>query len=149
MKQKQRMDNIQEQEKKLNGPSIKIVDAVVGNNLILEKMNNYKPATKNNFQENMNNRKREVGCYMSHLKIYDIIKNKNRLEGYSVIFEDDVNINKDFTKSVDRVLYSLRNNDFDFLFLGMLNGDGGEHVVDTVYKIPNRDKMWQTHAYIV
>jgi GR25 family glycosyltransferase involved in LPS biosynthesis len=149
---KDRMDNIQEQKQKINC-EIEIVDAVNGNELNLNYYTDagvLKPKCSSCFSKK--NIKREVGCYMSHLKVYDKIKYKNKPDGYSVIFEDDFRVkdDKNFIETVNKSIDDLKNTDFDYLFLGMLNGDGGKNVISNVYELPkDREHMYCAHAYII
>ena len=144
--------------------SIEIVDAVVGKNLDLQNLFDKniinekicydveKTSTDNNILENFNNkienRKNEMGCYLSHLKIYDIIKSKNQ-KGYSVIFEDDFELEPDFMYKLEESILKLKsiNFDFDFLFLGGLLGNNDINVIDNIYY--TSENCFQTHGYLI
>jgi len=84
-------------------------------------------------------RKNEVGCYLSHLKTYDLIrdlKNDNKTnKKYSVVFEDDFELAPDFSEILERTLLKLEglDRDFDMLFLGISGNNGGK-VIDNVYQ---------------
>lgn len=144
--------------------SIETVDAVVGKNLNLQELIDKHIITdtifdgiedhddvktnSNNieaFGRNVTVRKNELGCYLSHLKTYDIIKFKNK-QGYSVILEDDFELTSDFIYTLEETLTKLKDIDFDFLFLGIL-GYNGNNIIDNVYEaIPG---SFQTHGYLV
>jgi len=155
MKTPERLENIKAQESKIkesiNTINIEIVDAVVGKDLDLDiyiKHNILQPKNIDSFSQKMNNMKNELGCYLSHMKIYNIIKSKNK-KGYSIIFEDDFEVQDDFIEILEKNMNSIKDTDFDYLFLGMLNGEGGAHISENVYDIPKEGDMWQTHAYLI
>lgn len=160
-----RLENIKKQTDKLNSNTdeykihITKIDAVNGAELDLNKLAEENKIDKRIENENINQfnpkleiRKKEVGCTMSHIKIYDIIKEKNQPDRYSVIFEDDFNVTDNFLKDLDKILVDLKNPniDFDILVLGML-GPKGDKVVDNVYKLDceNKLKCYHSHAYII
>jgi GR25 family glycosyltransferase involved in LPS biosynthesis len=147
MKNPERMENIQKQQNKLN-KLVQIVDAVVGKDLDLDALDNFRPLA-NHFSEVHSVMKREVGCYLSHMKVYDMIRAKGS-PGYSVIFEDDFDIQPNFKEKFKKTLKELEGRDFDILMVGIYNGDGGDHVVGDVYEIP-RDKndVYGTHACVI
>ena len=139
-----------------NNITIHFVDAIVGKDLNLEllvKQNIirdfiiYDNSAKL-FNGNILNRKNEIGCYLSHLKVYDIIdekSNKNKY-GYSIVFEDDFIINDNFLMIVDESITKLQHIDFDLLFLGILGGKG-DQVIDNIYK--TLAGSYQSHAYLI
>lgn len=100
------------------------------------------------FNGKLANRKNEVGCYLSHYKTYEAIRDGGHREGYSVIFEDDFVLDPAFMTVLDETLVKLqtRDDDFDFLFLGIL-GDVGAPVVDNVYRTTG--VSWCAHGYLV
>jgi GR25 family glycosyltransferase involved in LPS biosynthesis len=57
-----------------------------------------------------------VGCYLSHLKAYSLIKDSPD-KSHGLIFEDDVNIAHDFFFKLNRLLRNIPN-DWDVLLLG-------------------------------
>jgi hypothetical protein len=144
MKNPERMENIQKQQNKLN-KVVQIVVAVVGKDLDLETLENFNPIGEF-FSDIHSVLKKEVGCYLSHMKVYNMIRDE---PGYSVIFEDDFDILPDFHKNFEKTLSELQGRDFDILMIGISQGDGGDHVVGDVYKIPDRPDVWGTHAYVV
>ena len=141
--------------------SIEIVDAVVGKDLNLQELIDNHIITDKIFdgiqsEDNSNNneafgrnvtiRKNELGCYLSHLKTYDIIKYKNKKDGYSVIFEDDFELTPDFIYTLEETMTKLKDIDFDFLFLGIL-GNNGNNIIDNVYEA--KRESFQAHGYLV
>lgn len=152
MRPETRIQNINRQYSKMqkNTTNIKLeyVDAVVGKNIDIDKMKQngeLKPREMGSFSNSINN---EVGCYLSHMKVYGIIAAKKK-HGFSVIFEDDFNLHDGFMEKLEESVEILKTVDFDYCFLGMLNGTGGEKLRGDVYKIPTEGEMWQTHAYLV
>jgi GR25 family glycosyltransferase involved in LPS biosynthesis len=125
------------------------VDAVVGKDLDVDQMKKtgeLRPRNPDSFSKSIKN---ELGCYLSHMKAYELISKKNK-SGYSVIFEDDFNLEDGFVEKLEESVDILNTIDFDFCFLGMFNGGGGEHLKGDVYRIPNKnDNMWGTEAYLV
>jgi GR25 family glycosyltransferase involved in LPS biosynthesis len=166
MKKKERMDNIDLQLEKLKTERtpihLEIVDAVVGLNLDLTKLLNegiLSPNFKSGYQNtNDNIKKREIGCYMSHLKMYDKIKldntvNNNNNNHYSVIFEDDIDIvSTNFLKEIEVSINFLNNNklDFDVIYLGTLNQNHGESINnENLYKIDKNNELHGTHGMLI
>jgi GR25 family glycosyltransferase involved in LPS biosynthesis len=144
MKHKNRIDNINNQQKKINIP-IQLFDAVNGNNLDL---NNVKHFKNGNFDMNEGNRKRQVGCYLSHYNLYK----KCKKTGYTIVFEDDFSIDVD--NLIDKLNNSIQklkdsNVEFDMMFLGShYNEHNGTLIIDDLYKIKN-EYLAGTHAYVI
>lgn len=152
MRPKDRLKNINLQHSKMrkNTANIKFqyVDAVVGKDMDVDKMKKSSKLIPREVWSFSANIKNELGCYLSHMKVYEMIAAK-RKPGFSVIFEDDFNLEDGFLEKLEESTEILNATDFDFCFLGMLNGDGGEHLKGDVYRIPNEGDMWETHAYLV
>jgi len=159
MRGEDRMKNIETQieklkEKNFNTKNVHLLDAVVGKNLDMDEMvkngvlvPNNKPSTPYvDLSSDPEIRKREVGCYLSHMKIYETVLHGGK-EGYSVVFEDDFGLDDNFLQVLDETLTKIRNIDFDFLFLG-INGNLGEHIVDNIYNIPDGISSGM-HGYLI
>lgn len=140
---------------------IKRIDAVVGKNIDLDSLINKKHITQDiitnsnnvfdgiySFSNDLNSRKNEIGCYLSHYKTYETIRDYGNPMGYSVIFEDDFVLNTDFLSRLDITMIQLKNSniDFDLLFLG-IQGDIGENIINNIFK--PKGYSIQTHAYLV
>jgi GR25 family glycosyltransferase involved in LPS biosynthesis len=163
MKKKERMDNIHLQLEKLKTQGtpihLEIIDAVVGLNLDLTKLldeNILSHVFKSGYpQTNDNIIKREIGCYMSHLKIYELIKNNMNMNNkhYSVIFEDDIDIvSTNFLKEIEVSINFLNNHklDFDVIYLGTLNQNHGESLnKQNLYKIDKNNALHGTHGMLI
>jgi GR25 family glycosyltransferase involved in LPS biosynthesis len=103
----------------------------------------------NSFNEKWANRKNEVGCYLSHYKTYETIRDHGDPQGYSVIFEDDFALDPDFMRILDETMVKLmadKGTDFDMLFLG-ITGDRGAHVLDNVYQTTGIS--FCAHGYLI
>ena len=168
MKNPDRLKNIEEQEGKINKNvtekiKIELIDAVVGvdldlKNMVSEGILSPEFVDKNNIDDTSKYRRRVIGCYASHLKIYDTIKRKGN-NGYSVIFEDDFDIkNEDFLDVVIKALKDLQNHDFDMLFLGNNHrnyGNGevlknkGDLLVNNIHFVNGGQYFYGTHAILV
>lgn len=59
--------------------------------------------------------KGEISCFLKHLKVYnDLVDSKC---DYSVVIEDDILLNKNFSKKLSKLTKNLPKN-FDFVFFG-------------------------------
>jgi len=134
---------------------IKRIDAVVGKNIDLDYYVKQKRVfediynnTQGRFHSSIESRKNEIGCYLSHYKTYETIRDNGNPMGYSVIFEDDFLLNPDFLSILDNTMIQLKNSDIDFdmLFLGIW-GNVGENVLNNIYKPTGIS--WCTHGYLV
>ena len=167
MKREVRIQNIFNQTNIINKDvpdknkiTIEQVDAVVGLQLNLKELvdNN---VLSPDFYAETKHRKTQVGCSLSHLKTYDIIKNKNK-SGYSVVFEDDFDIvTPDFINIVNSSLKIAENEGFDILLLGN-NADvvktsenenypknKGENIKDNVYHFNPNIIFFGTYAILI
>ena len=82
---------------------------------------------------------KEIGCYQSHLKIYNKILNSDK--PYSIIFEDDFNvISTDMVNDINKILEKMKDIDFDVIFLGNTFPNAGENYKDNIYKV-DKNKM--------
>jgi GR25 family glycosyltransferase involved in LPS biosynthesis len=147
LRQEQRMENIKKQENKID-KKIEAFDAVKGDLLNVDELiqngvlsESYKNAEKVT--------KREIGCYMSHINLYKLIKETNKL-GYTLIFEDDFHIEvDDFMNKLKDSIKKIQNVDFDLLYLGNHNDNHGELIIDNIYKSNNNESLIGTHSYLV
>jgi len=159
MKKPERMKNIEKQSEKLKTQGtpvqIQIVDAVVGVDLNLDEMIEQKKLSPE-FKEHTGYHdilqiKKSVGCYMSHLKIYDMIQEKGN-SGYSVIFEDDFDIDSEhFLQDIHDSLNYLKehNLNFDILYLGTHSGNHENLLSGKTYEIDKNSNLNGTHAMLI
>jgi GR25 family glycosyltransferase involved in LPS biosynthesis len=161
MKNPERIENINQQKNKLKQQGtpidIQLVDAVVGVDLNLNeliKTEILSPHFKS-YRGSEINKKKEIGCYMSHLKIYEMIQQKEQTSTsnpYSVIFEDDFDIDSSlFLKDVNESLEYLKNNklDFDILYLGTIPHNHGNLLDKKIYEIDKKTGLEGTHGMII
>jgi len=146
LKREDRLNNIDEQQKKISVP-IKKFDAINGD--ILE-LNNVELEVRDGLNQNENQKRREIGCYLSHYNIYKIAKDT----GYTIIFEDDFVISVD--NLIDKIDESIKklnkaNIDFDIMFLGnhSWNENHGTLIVDNLYKVGKNEGLGGCHGYII
>lgn len=162
MGQPKRLENIETQLAKLNPPiEIKRIDAINGDDLDLEKMvkdgkldrevltNNDKTFRSFGVKEK---RKYEVGCYLSHQKAYKEIEANGNPNGFSIVLEDDFEIQPGFYEKLNEGLDYLTENktDFDILFLG-LKSEKNDHIGSNIYKPVCKYiySCWYTHAVLI
>jgi len=151
LKNPERLENIKKQEEKI-GKKITIFDAVKGSELDLEVLSKSGTLIEpNNFNNVYNQKKREVGCYLSHYRIYEKIKPNSN---YTIVFEDDFEIKTDdFLNNVQNSIDKLdkASIDFDILYLGNheWNENHGTHIVDNLYKVGNGEGLGGTQGYVV
>lgn len=120
----ERLKNIETQQKKIKKPIVHI-EAVFGDDLNLDDYDNIDPKFKSNERE----RKRVIGCFMSHVKTYKRIKSDGPINGYSVLLEDDFTILpevKDIEAKLSEMIREMKDRDFDLLFLENSSGNSGE-----------------------
>jgi GR25 family glycosyltransferase involved in LPS biosynthesis len=153
LKSPERIKNIEENKIKTK-LDIELVDGVHGDTLNFEDLINQGKLLKD-FYEDPNSvqriRKREVGCYLSHLKTYEIIKN-NKLPGYSIVFEDDFKVvDSNFVKKINKALHILKKHDdnFDFLFLGNTFGNKDKKIYGNLYTSNKSDVLYGCHAMLI
>jgi GR25 family glycosyltransferase involved in LPS biosynthesis len=158
LKNEDRMKNIDTQIEKIKNSefeakNIEIIEAIPGKDLELNKLIEegvLSPDAYLNQDPDLEKRKeihkREVGCYLSHMKTYKAIAEKNK-DGFSVIFEDDFELLDDFLKTLDETMIKIKEMDFDILFLGMI-GHKGDNIIDNVFHIHDSES-WCAHGYLV
>ena len=149
LKTKDRLDNIERQKQKLHTDII-LFDAVVGDKLDLDDLIK-KGIVTDNYRNGDKQKKREIGCYLSHFNLYKKIKETN-YDGYTLILEDDFVIKDNIDiNTINNCIDKLknRNEHFDLLFLGNLYNVHGENIVDNIYRDDKNTPLLCTHAYIV
>lgn len=152
LRHEDRLNNIKKQQEKLSQEVI-IVDAVKGDKLDLDSLveSGIVILQDGNFRQGERARKREIGCYLSHLKIYEMII-ENEESGYTVIFEDDFIITSDsLIHDVKLAVGKLneRNIQFDILYLGNLQSNHGENIIDNLYYPDKNDVLYGAYGYLI
>jgi GR25 family glycosyltransferase involved in LPS biosynthesis len=159
MKKPKRLENIERQLLKLKENSktdihFHIIDAVIGKELDLDSLIEQGILSrehKGNGGWGSDYHRGEIGCYMSHLKIYQIIQEKNK-PGFSVIFEDDFDIGpNNLMEEIQKAIHILDSKklDFDLLFLGTNGGNHGSVIENNLYSIDYNNVLYGTHAILI
>jgi GR25 family glycosyltransferase involved in LPS biosynthesis len=157
MKNPERMENIERQLEKLKEQGTPIhlesIDAVVGVDLDLNALIKQEILSTNysTLRETERHKKQEIGCYMSHLKTYQTIQQKQK-SGYSVILEDDFDIDSEqFIQDIKKTIDYLKKYDpnFDILYLGTIPGNHGTLLKDKLYKINKEQGLEGTHGMLL
>jgi len=148
---KERIDNIKKQEAKIND-RITRFNAVNGIKLDINNLIKKNILDKNyNLSKKINEVKRQIGCYLSHLNIYKKIKKENK-KGYTIIFEDDFILDSsNFINDTKKIIHTLNNKniDFDFLYLGNTRNNYGNHITENIYYVNPNQYLFGTYGYIV
>ena len=147
---RERLENITNQNKKLNANIIK-TDAVDGKLLNQNDLLNKGEIAQVFFNNNELKRNKEIGCYKSHFNIYNLIDNNVNKKKYSIVLEDDFNvIPENIIEKIEKLLGSVDNLDFDIIFLGNTFDNHSNVVVkDNIYNIDKNKFTMGTFAYLV
>lgn len=144
-----RILNIENQNKKLN-VKINIIDAVNGVYINQNKLLEDNILALNFSDIGNSKRNKEIGCFMSHEKIYNIIKTNDDRKKYSLIFEDDFNIiPNNFMKLLNEIIKIINTMDFDILFLGNTFDNVGSQIKDNIYSIDKNKYTIGNFGYLV
>lgn len=137
----ERKENINLMQNKLQ-KHINIFNAIDGNNI--KNINDY-DSEINYTMKTIN--KNIIGCYLSHYLLIKQLINNNINNDYTVIFEDDFNINYDNLDGIIKNIIS-QVSDFDIIFLGALNSHIKLNLklYNNIY-ITNH-VLWGTHALL-
>lgn len=146
-----RIANIKAQEEKIK-QHIERFDAIIGKDIPDKKdLKAYDEKLVNNFSEEHIG---EIGCYLSHYMLMKKISEDEKLkDGYSVIFEDDMNIlDENLHTTVLGIIKDFEEipKDFDFIYLGNLwvnNHD--EQIKNSVYTIDKNQGIWGLQGYLI
>jgi GR25 family glycosyltransferase involved in LPS biosynthesis len=93
----------------------------------------------------------QIGCYLGHhLAIKHILEkftNSQTSSNYSIVFEDDIILEENFTNSVMKILHHFENTNehFDIIYLGHLNDNRGMLKYDNIYKL--NKLLWNFGAH--
>ena len=110
-----RLKHIEEQCKKYN-INVKRVKAVDGTNIDKQIVK----SVSDNKESKWNMIKGELGCYLSHCKIWELFKNSN--DKIITVLEDDINFSNTFLYQLDLAMKDLPN-DWDILLIGFRSND--------------------------
>jgi GR25 family glycosyltransferase involved in LPS biosynthesis len=146
---KYRVENIKNMKNILK-KDIQIFEAIDSEYIILDNNNIYYKGEKINVNIGPHINQLfpgEIGCYLSHLLLYNYINNKTN-DGYSIIFEDDAKFNENLH---DNIITFIKQIDFDFdlLYLGNLNLNYGNRYKNNIYFIDKNNKLDGSHCYLI
>ena len=69
--------------------------------------------------------------------------------GYTVVFEDDfVIVHPQLHTKIIDIIHKI-DDDFDIVFLGNLNENRDQLLVDDIYNVNKSSALWGTHAYLI
>lgn len=94
-------------------------------------------------------KKSEIGCFMSHMKIINLIKNKNNSEDViNIVLEDDADIKENFFYSIMNTYEELMVHDikWDLCFLGRYIVERGKSISDN---LEETGYSFNTHCYLI
>jgi GR25 family glycosyltransferase involved in LPS biosynthesis len=92
----------------------------------------------------------EIGCYLSHHMIIKNIMNSS-LNGYTVIFEDDVVFKDTLHDDIEKIITHLDILDieWDVIYLGNITDNHKDNVIDNIYTVDGNNVCTGTHALLV
>jgi GR25 family glycosyltransferase involved in LPS biosynthesis len=127
-------------------------EAVNGNNIQLEKyvssevlLGIQQIDATNQRTSNHQLTKGMIGCYLSHLGVYEHAISKNKK--YALVFEDDAKVSRDIYKSIKKIIYKDGNvpRDWDIILFGLIENDVRHYNND--YNLVK--DFYGTHGYII
>lgn len=88
-----------------------------------------------------------VGCYLSHIDTWKrVVRDLPREDDYACIFEDDINLPRDFVARADAFMRHVPT-DWDLVLFGYLSTDPDSHATNVKYRpLPS---FLCTHAYAI
>ena len=136
--------NIAENER-LIGQPLEIFQGVTGKHVDRTALHLYDGRLTTRPYSTSKNYDGELGCYLSHLMLLKSIVGAvgAAIDGYTVVFEDDVIVASDFKQKLLQVLEFAP--EFDMIFLGNLCENHGKHIGGMLHEIV----LYGTHAYLV
>jgi GR25 family glycosyltransferase involved in LPS biosynthesis len=147
LKHENRLKNIENQQKKIKEKEIILFEAVKGDFINMDDLIKEKILDPNFKEEGV--RKRVIGCYMSHLNMYKKIRNE-RLDGYTVLFEDDFTIEDNFYEKIQKIIKNMENKEFDIINLGqVVSNNKGKQVIDNIYELDKKDFCAGTQGLLI
>lgn len=98
------------------------------------------------FSRNNNLKNAQIGCALSHIYIWNIIKKSNK--EFAIIFEDDSVIPKNFYNKLNNYMSELPKN-WDMLFLGGNSFQGKKYSKNLLIPVKNLKGNYGLFAYII
>lgn len=148
-KDKNRKENVLVQLKKQNINNFKFVKAVDGNKLTDEELKNHVfQNKKNSYKWHIKLSNPEIGCALSHIKIYeDFINSKYQL---AVVFEDDILFKYNFDNEIKTLIFDCFSRKKQILLLGELKQFFKKALIKSQrFKIVNTETAYSTFAYVI
>ncbi len=128
-------------------PQLKAFPAIIGNALTHKNINSLLEKKILDRWSVFFSRSGEIGCYLSHLQILQDFSNSK--QRYKLILEDDMRLEKNFTKHLKEALLECPEN-WDFLYL---YANPIQMKLSTTIKgkmhILKAPRLWGTCAYVV
>jgi GR25 family glycosyltransferase involved in LPS biosynthesis len=146
----ERRANIEEERKKLGNIPLQIFDAVVGADLDINKI-----VKEHDYKSGVEIRTTgEIGCFLSHRNLLEKIKNTEKSNGYSIIFEDDFKINSNnFEEDINKIINNLKNKnlDFDMIYLGnsYVFNNHGENIIENIHKVDKNTQLYCLQGLLI
>ena len=93
----------------------------------------------------------QIGCYIGHHIAIKTISNKITTSNYSIIFEDDIILDNDFTNSVSEIInyFEENNEEFDLIYLGTLNKNNGTKIHNNIFNLNKRFWCFGAHGLLI
>lgn len=138
----ERKENIKLMQNKLQKP-INIFNAIDGKTI--KNIYDYDPELNNTINTINNN---ILGCYLSHFLLIKQLINNNISDNYTVVFEDDFNINYNNLDGIIKNII-LQVSDFDIIFLGIHNRNLNINIklYNNIYTTTHT--LYGTHALLI
>lgn len=147
LRSEDRMQNIEQQQHKISS-TMEIVDGVVGKNLTESEIRSMQDPVIEYAKGNIDHiKKNEIGCYLSHYRLYQKIAAEPNASTYSVVLEDDFVINRDFESELRQALDKIH--DFDILYLYLTGHTQTEKKSQNVCVIDHDMNLYGITGYVV
>lgn len=148
-KDKERKANILYQLKKQKINNFKFISAVEGSKLKDEDLKNDTFQNKKNYYKwNIKLSKSEIGCALSHLKIYKEFINSSY--NLAIIFEDDIFFKYQFDTEIRSLINNFFSDKKQILLLGELKQFFKKAIIKSKrFKVVNTETAYFTHAYVI
>tara|TARA_B110000971_G_scaffold32007_1_gene29516 strand:- start:5097 stop:7058 length:1962 start_codon:yes stop_codon:yes gene_type:complete len=99
------------------------------------------------------NKSGQIGCYLGHhLAIKHIFDNQSKLTSkYSIIFEDDIILQQNFSKSIYDIIqyFEKANETFDLIYLGSLNDNKGHVQYSNIFHLNKHFWHFGAHGLLI
>ena len=132
-------------KKELNGEEVEFIDAIIGKDLPEKKICEINSNAWVNSRYNRKLGLGEIGCALSHRKIYEKMVNEN-IE-WAIIFEDDIYLKHDFFSEINKIKSKFSYN--DLFVLGVQEGLKSQDYIllseEDVFNLSNGFSLKRTH----